>query len=67
MRYAPELERDHTKTYVVEISPLGLVEMTRQNVTDGHREILTRQSFFPSPSTSLRIRILLGGAERSGA
>jgi ribonuclease G len=36
-----ELERDRTKTYVVEISPLGLVEMTRQNVTDGPREILT--------------------------
>jgi ribonuclease G len=27
---------------VVEISPLGLVEMTRQNVTDGVREILTK-------------------------
>src|SRR5262249_43054563 len=27
----------------VEISPLGLVEMTRQNVTDGPREILTRK------------------------
>jgi ribonuclease G len=36
-----ELERDRTKTYVVEISPLGLVEMTRQNTTDGPREILT--------------------------
>jgi ribonuclease G len=36
-----ELARDRTKTYVVEISPLGLVEMTRQNVTDGPREILT--------------------------
>jgi ribonuclease G len=36
-----ELERDRTKTYVVEISPLGLVEMTRQNVTEGPREILT--------------------------
>jgi ribonuclease G len=36
-----ELGRDRTKTYVVEISPLGLVEMTRQNVTDGPREILT--------------------------
>jgi ribonuclease G len=36
-----ELERDRTKTYVVEISPLGLVEMTRQNVTDGPREIHT--------------------------
>ena len=38
-----ELERDRTKTYVVEISPLGLVEMTRQNVTDGPREILTEK------------------------
>ena len=36
-----ELEKDRTKTYVVEISPLGLVEMTRQNVTEGPREILT--------------------------
>jgi ribonuclease G len=36
-----ELERDRTKTFVVEISPLGLVEMTRQNVTEGPREILT--------------------------
>ncbi|MBD0289943.1 MAG: Rne/Rng family ribonuclease [Thermoleophilia bacterium] len=36
-----ELAKDRTKTYVVEISPLGLVEMTRQNVTDGPREILT--------------------------
>ena len=38
-----ELERDRTKTYVVEISPLGLVEMTRQNVTEGPREILTSE------------------------
>ena len=38
-----ELERDRTKTYVVEISPLGLVEMTRQNVTEGPREILTQK------------------------
>ena len=38
-----ELERALTKTYVVEISPLGLVEMTRQNVTDGPREIMTRK------------------------
>jgi ribonuclease G len=35
------LDEDRTKTYVVEVSPLGLVEMTRQNVTDGVREILT--------------------------
>jgi ribonuclease G len=38
-----ELERDRTKTYVVEISPLGLVEMTRQNVTDGPREVMTKK------------------------
>jgi ribonuclease G len=38
-----ELERDRTKTYVVEISPLGLVEMTRQNVTEGPREVLTKK------------------------
>ena len=37
-----ELETDRTKTYVVELSPLGLVEMTRQNTTDGARGILTR-------------------------
>jgi ribonuclease G len=38
-----ELERDRTKTYVVEISPLGLVEMTRQNVTEGPREVMTKK------------------------
>src|SRR5207247_5775188 len=36
------LEEDRTRTYVVEISPLGLIEMTRQNVTEGVREILTK-------------------------
>jgi ribonuclease G len=36
------LDNDKTKSYVMEVSPLGLVEMTRQNVTDGAREILTR-------------------------
>ena len=36
------LDADKTKSYVMEVSPLGLVEMTRQNVTDGVREILTR-------------------------
>jgi ribonuclease G len=36
------LEGDRTRTYVVEISPLGLVEMTRQNVTAGVREIMTK-------------------------
>ncbi|MFA5802016.1 MAG: Rne/Rng family ribonuclease [Thermoleophilia bacterium] len=37
-----ELDTDRTKTYIVELSPLGLVEMTRQNVTDGLRGILTK-------------------------
>src|SRR5438067_10303503 len=37
-----QLDEDRTKTFVVEISPLGLVEMTRQNVTEGVREIMTR-------------------------
>ena len=36
-----ELEKDRTKVYVVEISPLGLVEMTRKNIADGVREIMT--------------------------
>src|ERR1051326_6896041 len=42
------LDEDRTKTFVVEISPLGLVEMTRQNVTDGVREIMTK----PCPTCS---------------
>jgi len=37
------LDEDRTRTYVVEISPLGLVEMTRQNVTEGVREIMTKR------------------------
>jgi ribonuclease G len=36
------LEEDRTKTFTAEISKLGLVEMTRQNVTEGVREIITR-------------------------
>jgi ribonuclease G len=36
-----ELAQDRTKTYVVEISPLGLVEMTRKNVARGLREVVT--------------------------
>jgi ribonuclease G len=41
--FRKELSKDRTKTYLVEISPLGLVEMTRQNVSYGVREILTAQ------------------------
>jgi len=36
------LQEDRTKTFTAEISKLGLVEMTRQNVTEGVREIITR-------------------------
>ncbi len=36
------LERDRTKTRVSEISRLGLVEMTRKNVTDGFWTVLTQ-------------------------
>ncbi|MGD9694380.1 MAG: ribonuclease E/G [Thermoleophilia bacterium] len=35
------LSRDRTRTFVVDISPLGLVEMTRQNISDGPREVMT--------------------------
>ena len=74
-----ELERDRTKTYVVEISPLGLVEMTRQNVTDGPREILTKKCptcagdgiVLSEASTSVeierRLRVLAAGAPRTQA
>jgi ribonuclease G len=72
-----ELERDRTKTYVVEISPLGLVEMTRQNVTDGPREILTRKCVVcggdgvvlsetsAAVDAERRLRQLLAGAPRT--
>jgi len=49
-----ELETDRTKTYVVELSPLGLVEMTRQNTTDGARGILTRAC----PTCSGKARVI---------
>ncbi len=35
------LALDRTRTFVTEISQLGLVEMTRQNISDGPREIMT--------------------------
>jgi ribonuclease G len=40
-RLGEALERDRTKTRASEISRLGLVEMTRKNVTDGLYEVLT--------------------------
>ena len=36
------LDEDRTKSFTAEISKLGLVEMTRQNVTEGVREIMSR-------------------------
>ena len=54
------LDEDRTKTFVVEISPLGLVEMTRQNVTDGVREIMTR----PVPDLRRRGRDPVRGDDR---
>jgi ribonuclease G len=36
-----QLERDRTKSRVIEISKLGLVEMTRKNVSYGLRDFLT--------------------------
>jgi ribonuclease G len=74
--FKKELERDRTKTYVVEISPLGLVEMTRQNVTEGPREILTRKcptcegdgivlsAESAAVETERRLRSLAAGAKR---
>jgi ribonuclease G len=40
-RLASALERDRTKTRMSDISRLGLVEITRKNVTDGLYEALT--------------------------
>ncbi len=40
-RLTKALERDRTKTRAMEISRLGLVEMTRKNVTDGLYGVLT--------------------------
>ena len=48
------LERDRTKTRVTEMSRLGLVEMTRKNVTDGLYGILTE----PCPCCSGEGRVL---------
>jgi ribonuclease G len=74
--FKTELERDRTKTYVVEISPLGLVEMTRQNVTEGPREILTQKcptcagdgivlsTHSAAVDAERRLRTLAAGAKR---
>ena len=71
------LAHDRSRTFVVEISPLGLVQMTRQNISDGAREIMTRacptcggQGFVVSAETHAidaerQIRLLLGGSPES--
>ncbi|MDZ4180856.1 MAG: ribonuclease E/G, partial [Coriobacteriia bacterium] len=42
-RFSAALERDRTRTRVTELSRLGLVEMTRKNVTDGLYNALTER------------------------
>ncbi len=54
------LERDRTKTRVTEISQLGLVEMTRKNVTDGIYDILTE----PCPCCDGEGRVLAPSTRR---
>ncbi len=53
-RLAEALERDRTKTRASEISRLGLVEMTRKNVTDGLYQVLTE----PCPVCNGQGRVL---------
>lgn len=68
------LALDRSRTFVVEISPLGLVQMTRQNISDGAREIMTQacptcggQGFVVSAETHAidaerQIRLLIGAS-----
>ncbi len=53
-RFQRALARDRTKTRVMEISKLGLVEMTRKNVTDGLSGVLTE----PCPTCHGEGRVL---------
>jgi ribonuclease G len=53
-RLAEALERDRTKTRASDISRLGLVEMTRKNVTDGLYQVLTE----PCPVCNGQGRVL---------
>jgi ribonuclease G len=54
------LERDRTKTRAGEISRLGLVEMTRKNVTDGLYNVLTE----PCPTCKGQGRVLSEATRR---
>jgi ribonuclease G len=60
---ADALERDRTKTRTTEISRLGLVEMTRKNVTDGLYGVLTA----PCPTCRGEGRILSDVTRRIAA
>ncbi|MEN6429568.1 MAG: Rne/Rng family ribonuclease, partial [Coriobacteriales bacterium] len=62
-RLATALERDRTKTRVTEISRLGMVEMTRKNVTDGLYGILTE----PCPTCHGEGRIVSDATRRISA
>jgi ribonuclease G len=59
-RLAAALERDRTKTRASEISRLGLVEMTRKNVTDGLYNVLTE----PCPTCHGQGRVLSEATRR---
>jgi len=59
-RLASALERDRTKTRASEISRLGLVEMTRKNVTDGLYNVLTD----PCPTCHGQGRVLSEATRR---
>ncbi|PKQ36978.1 MAG: ribonuclease G [Actinobacteria bacterium HGW-Actinobacteria-1] len=62
-RLASALDRDRTKTRATEISRLGLVEMTRKNVTDGLYGVLTE----PCPTCHGEGRILSDTTRRIAA
>ncbi|MCL4078969.1 Rne/Rng family ribonuclease [Coriobacteriia bacterium Es71-Z0120] len=59
-RLARALERDRTRTRVTEISRLGIVEMTRKNVTDGLYGVLTE----PCPMCGGEGRVLSEATRR---
>jgi ribonuclease G len=59
-RLAAALDRDRTKTRVSEMSRLGLVELTRKNVTDGLYGVLTE----PCPTCNGEGRVLSEATRR---
>jgi len=59
-RLSESLERDRTKTRVSDMSRLGLVELTRKNVTDGLYGVLTE----PCPTCHGEGRVLSDATKR---